>query len=457
MNGLWSRLFGRPMARAATLPMVGLATPATPSPAPRAGVRSPAPQAVVRSPSPRAAEPAADDARLVGAQRPLVSAQGRIAGFEFRLPATLARPHAHSGGGLGTTVGLLAAMRLGTRDDRIALCELPAERLAAAPQAALAPRMMLALTGELPAGADGAALLAGWRAQGAAIGWRDGDAPTALADLRPDFLLLPPVEEPALLLQALRQARARHPQEPLLALDVPDLAAMEALLAAGITYAAGRLEGGRAATPGRTLPPQARPLLQLLSRLAADADTAEIVAAIKTDVALSTRLLARINAAALSPTQELGSIEQAVALLGRNALYGAVSQLLVLTAPPSRAQQALQSMTLARARLFERLAVQRGEPAPGALFTMGLASMLPTLWRAPLADVLLAIPLHPLACHALESNRGPWVDWLLLAHHLDRGHLDAAAGVAERFGGLEAVSAAMAEAWLFAAQGQRAG
>lgn len=457
MSSLWSRLFGRPTAQATASPVVRQAASVMRTHAPRAAGRATAPRAAGRAPAPRALEPVADAPGLLGAQRPLVSAQGRIAGFEFRLPATLARPHPNSGGGLGATVGLLTAMRLGTRDDCIALCELPAERLAAAPRDALAPRMLLALTGELPADADGAALLAGWRAQGAAIGWRYGHPPAALADRQPDFLLLPPAEEPALLLQALRQARARHPQEPLIALDVPDLAAMEALLAAGITYAAGRLEGGRAPSPGRTLPPQARPLLQLLSRLAADADTAEIVAAIKTDVALSTRLLARINAAAVSPTQELGSIEQAVALLGRNALYGAVSQLLVLTAPPSRALQALQCMTLARARLFERLAVQRGEAAPGALFTMGLASMLPTLWRAPLADVLLAIPLHPLACHALESQRGPWVDWLVLANHLDRGHLDAAAGVAERFGGLEAVSAAMAEAWLFAAQGQRAG
>ena len=168
------------------------------------------------------------------------------------------------------------------------------------------------------------------------------------------------------------------------------------------------------------------------------------------------RLLARINAAAMAPAQTLGSVEQAVALLGRNALYSSVSQLLVLTAPPSLAMQALQSMTLARARLFERLAQQRGEPAPGALFTRGLASMLPALLRAPLADVLAEMPLHPQARLALESRSGPWADWLHLAERLDTGDLASAADLVQRFGGMEVVAAAMAEGWLFAVQGQGA-
>ncbi|RVT50835.1 HDOD domain-containing protein [Rubrivivax albus] len=436
MTGLWSRLFGRGSAAPGDAPATRR-VPATAPPSTRA-----------------AAAPAGDATGLTGAQRPLVSANGRIAGFEFRLPTRPARTQASARARLAPISGLLAAMRLSTQDGRVALCELPAARLATAPLDALAPRMLFALVGDLPADADPAALRAAWKARGVAIGWRDDSPPPALAGTRPDFLVLPEAHDPVELLKALRLARTRHPKVPLVALDVPDLGAMEAVLAAGIAYAAGRLEGDRTPQPGGALPPQARPLLQLLARLAADADTAEVVATVKSDVALSTRLLARINAAAMASTQTLGSIEQAVALLGRNALYGSVSQLLVLTAPPSLAMQALQSMTLARARLFERLAQQRGEPVPGALFTLGLASMLPALLRAPMADVLTAMPLHPQARLALESRGGPWADWLSLAEHLDTGDLASAADLVERFGGMAVVAAAMAEGWLFAVQGQ---
>jgi EAL and modified HD-GYP domain-containing signal transduction protein len=420
--------------------------------APQAGHRTPQGHAVPgENPRPSLSRIA------VGAHRPLVSAGGEIAGFEFRIAdATLQRLAARAdptAARAGAT-SLLAAMRLCTEAGQVAYAELPASWLGLIDASEWHPGMHGALAThpgiDAPAPAEARAALAAWRRAGAAVGWRA--APPALADERPDFLVLPREDDRDRLVAAVEHCRQHHPGVALIAPDLPNLDLLERALQAGIVYAACRVDGRAEPRESHALPPRARHLLALMARLARDADSAEVVEAVKADVGLSYRLLRQLNSAAVAPAVELGSIEQAVALLGRNELYRWVSALLVREGPRRPAAAALQRMALARARFFELLAEARGHTPAGALFTLGLASMLPQLLQVRMEDALASLHLHPQALSALLERDGPWADYLTLAEVLDEGDLIEAGPLAGSAGGLPALMALVAKAWLFASR-----
>lgn len=422
-----------------------------PRPAPRGSVRP-------RTPAATAAGAAEPGRVAVGAYRPLISGRGEIAGFEFRIADAALQRLAGRADPMAARAGassLLAAMRLCAKAGQVAYAEIPLAWVGLIEGGEWLPGMHAALVAVDEADSADAGLihhaLAAWRAGGAAIGWASAGAPPALAAEAPDFLLLPRDDDPTVLMAALRRCREAHPGIALLAPHLPNLAVLEATLQAGITYAACRTDGQVDPREARALPPQARHLLALMSRLARDADTAEVVAAVKADVGLSYRLLRQLNSAAVAPGVELGSIEQAVAMLGRNELYRWVTVLLVRQGPQRPAAPALQAMALARARFFELLAEARGDTPAGALFTLGLASLLPRLLQASMDETLAGLQLHPQAEAALMERQGPWDAYLVLAEVLEEGDLVEAAALAGTFGGLAAVMTLSARAWLFAA------
>jgi c-di-GMP-related signal transduction protein len=197
----------------------------------------------------------------------------------------------------------------------------------------------------------------------------------------------------------------------------------------------------------QSLPPEARRLLRLLNRLLHDDDNAGVVDDIKSDAALCLRLLHFLNSAGASPGRELDSIEQAVLVLGRDALYRWISQMLVRMAPPRPAADALQALALARARLLELLARAEGVSSPGSLYLLGLASMLPLLLQCSVEDAGDALRLPPAALQALQQHAGPWVPYLSMIKALEANDLAAAGALSGPFGGLDAVLACWTEAW----------
>jgi c-di-GMP phosphodiesterase len=422
-------------------------------PSPRGSVRS---RAVASTEAAHADEPGRV---AVGAYRPLISARGEIAGFEFRIADAALQRLAARTDPMAARAGassLLAAMRLCAKAGQVAYAEIPLGWTGLIEASEWLPGMHAALMApEDATGVDPVAIqraLAAWRSAGAAIGWAGAGASALLAAEAPDFMLLPRGDDPSMLMAELRHCRETRPSVAVLAPHLPNLAVLEAMLQAGITYAACRTDGQADPREARALPPQARHLLSLMARLARDADTAEIVGAVKADVGLSYRLLRQLNSAAVAPGVELGSIEQAVAMLGRNELYRWVSVLLVRQGPQRPAAPALQAMALARARFFELLAEARGDTPAGAVFTLGLASLLPKLLETSMEEALASLHLHPQAEQALMLREGPWRHYLVLAEMLDEGDLVEAAVLAEAegFGRLHEVMGRSARAWLFA-------
>ena len=424
------------------------AKPPPPVPTPRA---APAAARATLS-QPAAAAPDGHSATGVGARRPLVSAQGRLAGFEFQVGAAmlgrLQGPAAQA-----CTANLLGAMRLCCSQGLGALAELPAGWLVHVPDQDLARGMHLLLRADaLCEDADAAcALISRLRRAGVRVGWNPLAMPQAAG--RPDFMPVPPpagaggaADAPAWQ-QAVRRCGARWPDVPLLLLELPTVEALEALLAPQVLWAACSLGACSEAPRAQALPPQAQRALRLLNQLLHDEDHAAVVADIKADAALSLRLLQYLNSAGALPGQELDSIEQAVLLLGRDALYRWVAQMLVRMSPPRPAAHALQTTALARARLCELLARANGAPNPGALYLLGLATMLPTLLHCDIDEAAGALRLPAHAVQALRQQGGPWMPYLGLLQALeaaDMPRIEAAAGV---FGGHERVLACWAEAW----------
>lgn len=418
--------------------------------------RKPAPPlpAPARQTPPKPRDPpaaAAPPCTGAGAQRPLVSAQGRLAAFEFQLgEATLQRLQGPAA--LAYAGNLLGAMRLCCSHGLGALATLPASWLApAALDAHFAPGMHLLLRADAlfhdPAALG--MLVSRLRRAGVRVGWAAPPTTPPMPDTagRPDFMPLPAPEDTLTWPQAVEAAALRWPGVPLLLLDLPSIELMESVLGPTVLWAACNIVGCPEPARAQALPPQAQRALQLLQRLLNDEDHATVVETIKGDAALSLRLLQYLNSAGALPEREFDSIEQAVMLLGRDALYRWVAQMLVRMSPQRPAAHALQATALARARLFEQLARAAAAPNPGTLYLLGLATMLPLLLQCDIDAAADALRLPPAAVQALRGHGGPWQPYLHLLRLLEAADLPALEVAAAAFGGSERVMAQWAQAW----------
>lgn len=391
----------------------------------------------------------------VGARRPLVSAQGALAGFEFHAAALDPRRMRRADDAVvaaAYTGNILGAMRLCTTQQLLAFAELPVAWLARCDRDELfSPGMHLLLRPDMQADADAGALAARLRTLGVRVGWypASADAAAFAPAGRPDFVPLR-AANPGGAEQwqgAIAAAGQRWPGVPQVLLDLPAVEVMESVLGPGVLLAACAIATCAVPPKVQALPPQAQRLLRLLNRLLHDDDNAGVVDDIKADAALALRLLHYLNSAGATPGRELDSIEQAVLVLGRDKLYRWIAQMLVHMSPPRPAADALQSLALARARMLELLARAEGATSPGALYLLGLASMLPLLLQCSLSDAADALCLSPAALQALRQEGGPWAPHLQLLQALEANDIAAASALAGPFGGFDAVLALWTEAW----------
>ena len=438
---------------------------ARPEPAAQPAAASAAAPAVLAAPAgpyaPDAATAPPPQLSGIGARRPLLSKDGAVAGFEFRLSETLTR-RATGPAQAAYVQAILTAMRATTGGGRIGLAELPASWLLK-PQAKalLSPGMMICLRREADID-DPSSLRAAVdviRTGGARAGCLvDPPGGIGRGD-RPDFLLLRPSERLPLgaMLQSVRRAAASEQRTCLVATDLPGLESVELALEVGIDFASGSLSA--AAEPAEPLPvsPTTRRLCLLLSRLLRGEDPVRLVEDVKRDVGLSVQLLRHIGSAHHARGRAIDSVEAAVLLLGRDGLYRWLSKVLVRSSGARRTSRAVQEATLARARLLELLAARHGEPHPASLFTLGLVSMLPTLFQTTVGEALGTIELAPQARAALLETSGPWIGYLELARAVERQDLDSAGRLAQRFGGLPEVLALAEQAWEWTAEQDAAG
>jgi len=368
-------------------------------------------------------------------RRPLVGRDGRVAAFEWLLAGLNRRPEQE-------VLALLAAIGAAPRPGLLTLPQSWLDRPSVF--SALPSGLWLLLDG--PVDADLARAL---RARGLRLGEPDG-LPTASRQI--DFIVATASGGglETLLLSAQRWREAQ-PRVQMVALGLTAAGDVEQLLAQGYHRAGGLLGRSSAPPAPRPLGAEAHRICDLLNRLSSDADTATLAEAVRGDVALGYRLLRYANSPSIGLVRPVESAEQAIAVLGRRELTRWLQVLLLSAAASRPAQRALHEHTLVRARLLEGLARRRGEPEPGAFFTLGMLSMLEMLLQLPLSTALAPLRLRAEIQQALLQRQGPWSLQLELLDALDDPDESRAWRAAAGLGQAECLTEEVAAAWAWAA------
>ncbi len=388
---------------------------------------------------------------LIGARRPLISAQGEIVGFEFRVADDMARRLTRQGNPAAAAAharAVLGSASLVLRSGRIGLARLPLICLAEALNFETLAGLWISVEGTSsePAESANPPALLQLRARGAKVTWTTATPP----GLAPDLFLLSQGDQSMNTVLATLASRPSTLQGlPTLVTDVREFEDLQLALQQGVDYVCGALSVSLPTRPsGQTLsaPPEVKRIGQLLNLLVKGADNAALVSQIKSDVGLSVRLLQRINTASFAHLEINGSIEQAVAMLGRSELYRWLSMLLFQFAGKSRSASAAQEVTLWRARFLELLGQATHDDAPSQLFTLGLASMIGPMLGISQHDVLQLLALPEAARHALQQS-GPWWPYLELAQHIEAQNPSDQHPLAGQLGGMDRVLTLSDQAW----------
>jgi c-di-GMP-related signal transduction protein len=145
--------------------------------------------------------------------------------------------------------------------------------------------------------------------------------------------------------------------------------------------------------------------LELLGAVTAeDADLAKVVSIVQNDPALSYRVLRATNSAATGLPRRVGSVRDAVVLLGSAKIRQWAALMLVSDVAESATEEQLSS-TMARARLCQTVAERLGLSGEAA-FTVGLLAGVAELIAEPIAEIASRLPLTVEIVEALVDGHG---------------------------------------------------
>lgn len=161
--------------------------------------------------------------------------------------------------------------------------------------------------------------------------------------------------------------------------------------------------------PGRTLTASQLAISELMGMIDSDADSAEIEHRLKTDVTLGLKLLRMANVPAFGG-HRIDSLRQALMVLGRNQLQRWLQLMLYAdAATEGRAVLPLLALAANRGRLVELLA-QKLRPGNRGIadtgFTVGIMSLMDTLFSMPMEDILEQMPVVDEVADALLVREG---------------------------------------------------
>ncbi len=171
------------------------------------------------------------------------------------------------------------------------------------------------------------------------------------------------------------------------------------------------------------------PLMQLLGLVLDDADTGAIEQVFKHDPSLSYNLLRLVNSVAMGMRYKIGSLKQALVVLGRQQLQRWL-QLLLFVNEGGDLHSPLLELAATRGKLMELLAVaqaRKDKDFHDRAFMTGIMSLLDTLLGMPMEEVVRQVNLAGEVENALLNRDGKLGELLLLAEKLEQNDFDAAA------------------------------
>jgi c-di-GMP phosphodiesterase len=173
-------------------------------------------------------------------------------------------------------------------------------------------------------------------------------------------------------------------------------------------------------------------VFRLLRRLRSGADRATLAADLRTEPVLTYRLLRYINSAVFGLQRRIGSIDEALLLIGVDKLYRWLTLLLFDIKDRGYAERAIIEQVLVRARTMELLSKYPVDP--DLAFLTGLLSMLDQFVGRPIIEVIPQINVPHDVKAALLTQTGPYAPLLDLAMICERGDQACIAAAAARCG-----------------------
>jgi EAL and modified HD-GYP domain-containing signal transduction protein len=157
---------------------------------------------------------------------------------------------------------------------------------------------------------------------------------------------------------------------------------------------------------GRRLPPGRLAMLRLMTELQRpDIDLSKLEEIIETDVNLCVKLLRQINSSFYSLLSEVKSIRQAIIYLGLFHIRNWAC--IVAMGSVDDKPQELMTMALIRGKMCELLCTDDDAERKGMFFTVGLFSLLDSMFDSPMDEVLNNLPLAEEVKQALLLRQGP--------------------------------------------------
>ena len=157
--------------------------------------------------------------------------------------------------------------------------------------------------------------------------------------------------------------------------------------------------------------------LRSLGELSGDLSFEELDRIIAADVGLSLKLLRYVNSAFFALPRTIGSVREALAMLGSRTV-ARWATVMALSSIPDVPHE-LIGIGLRRARMCETLA-PAGEAE--SYFTVGLFSVADALLDLPMSDVLDSLPFSEDVCEALLHRTGPKGELLAAVIAYENGH-----------------------------------
>lgn len=189
---------------------------------------------------------------------------------------------------------------------------------------------------------------------------------------------------------------------------------------------------------GVEIPPNLNLHMQIINKLnEADPNIDEIANLILHDISLTYKLLRFINTMNFNIPKSVGSVKQAIVLIGMREFRKWMRILMLQDIgdhSSSGRVKALISYSMARAKMCELMAVRTGHPNGDEHFFVGLFSMLDVIMKRSWADI---IPLFPFSEDVAETLQGKQTDlspYLKLAIATERFDLEEIEKIGKQFG-----------------------
>lgn len=160
-------------------------------------------------------------------------------------------------------------------------------------------------------------------------------------------------------------------------------------------------------------------LRRLAALTAGDISFEDLEQIIATDVGLSLKLLRYVNSAFFALPRTVGSVREALAMLGTRTVRRWATVMVISSIPD--VPDELVSLALRRAHMCELLGGSALPDERETLFTIGLFSVADALLNAPMAEVLESLPFTDEIQAALLRQEGPKGELLAAVTAYDRG------------------------------------